>query len=70
MGHGCTAPGSPSEGPNTERMPPLAQSCTVTPTPTGASRNLPDRGSSRRHRGPVVRLGHMQQPPAAAGDRS
>ena len=58
------------EGPNTERMLPLAQRCTATPTPTGASRNLPDRGRRRHHPRPLVRLDHMQQPPAAAGDRS
>ena len=58
------------EGPNTERMLPLAQSCTAMPTPAGASRNLPDRGRRRRHPRLLVRLGHKHQPLAAAGDRS
>ena len=40
------------------------------PTPTGASRNLPDRGRRRRHPRLLVRLGHKHQPLAAAGDRS
>ncbi len=58
------------EGPNTERMLLLAQSGTATLTPTGPSRNPPDRGSRRGHPRSVVRLGHEHQPPAAAGDRS
>lgn len=57
------------EGPNTERMLLLAQSGTATLTPTGPSRNPPDRGAAAatRARWSASATSTSRRPPLATG---